>query len=162
MEYWLQHTMSLYTAHVIVFVLSDSNVKSNSHCLDIGASIVNKISKSSTARLTLSWESIQIFHLKSKFHFSSKKIQFFTKSRLLTKKSIFLQILAPGAGPVTSNNIFGFRTDILLQLLNIKARRAYPGTTNISDIVPMLLKHLYETMEKNDTSVSVLKNRICH
>lgn len=60
---------------------------------------------------------------------------------------------APGSGPVTSNNIFGFRTDILLQLLNIKARRAYPGTTNISEIVPMLLKHLYETMEKNDTSV---------
>lgn len=60
---------------------------------------------------------------------------------------------APGTGPVTSNNIFGFRTDILLQLLNIKARRAYPGTQNISEIVPMLLKHLYETMEKNDTSV---------
>lgn len=62
-------------------------------------------------------------------------------------------ISAPGSGPVTSNNIFGFRTDILLQLLNIKARRTYPGTSNISDIVPMLLKHLYETMEKNDTSV---------
>lgn len=61
---------------------------------------------------------------------------------------------APGSGPVTSNNIFGFRTDILLQLLNIKARRAYP-TNNVSDIVPMLLKHLYETMEKNDTSVSI-------
>lgn len=64
---------------------------------------------------------------------------------------------APGTGPVTSNNIFGFRTDILLQLLNIKARRSYPGTSNISDIVPMLLKHLYETMEKNDTSVSNLR-----
>lgn len=65
---------------------------------------------------------------------------------------------APGTGPVTSNNIFGFRTDILLQLLNIKARRSYPGTSNISDIVPMLLKHLYETMEKNDTSVSNWKS----
>lgn len=64
-------------------------------------------------------------------------------------------ISAPGAGPVTSNNIFGFRTDILLQLLNIKARRSYPGTHNVSDIVPLLLKHLYETMEKNDTSVSI-------
>lgn len=79
---------------------------------------------------------------------AKQNIQF--KNRLKQNK----WISAPGAGPVTSNNIFGFRTDILLQLLNIKARRAYPGTQNISDIVPMLLKHLYETMEKNDTSVS--------
>lgn len=56
--------MLLYTAHVIVFVLSDSNVKSNSHCLDIGASTVDKISLSSIAKLTLSWESIEIFLLK--------------------------------------------------------------------------------------------------
>lgn len=68
-------------------------------------------------------------------------------------KKKFNVLVAPGTGPVTSNNIFGFRTDILLQLLNIKARRAYPGAQNVSDIVPMLLKHLYETMEKNDTSV---------
>lgn len=71
-----------------------------------------------------------------------------------------LSILAPGQGPVTSNNIFGFRTDILLQLLNIKARRIYPGTSNVSEIVPTLLKHLYETMEKNDTSVRKKKQFI--
>lgn len=61
-----------------------------------------------------------------------------------------------GTGPVTSNQIYGFRTDILLQLLNIRARKEYPDANqqSIAQIVPLLLKHLYETMDKNDTSVS--------
>lgn len=61
-----------------------------------------------------------------------------------------------GAGPVTSNQIYGFRTDILLQLLNIRARKEYPEANqqSIAQIVPLLLKHLYDTMDKNDTSVS--------
>lgn len=63
--------------------------------------------------------------------------------------------LAPGNGPVTSNTIFGFRTDILLQLLNIKARRLYPDIANISDAVPVLLQHLYKTMGDNDLSVTM-------
>lgn len=31
-----------------------------------------------------------------------------------------------GSGPVTSNQIFGFRSDVLLQLLNIRAHKEYP------------------------------------
>lgn len=63
----------------------------------------------------------------------------------------------PGTGPVTSNQIYGFRTDVLLQLLNIRARQEYPQANqqSISQIVPLLLKHLYETMGNNDPSVCV-------
>lgn len=63
-----------------------------------------------------------------------------------------------GAGPVTSNQIYGFRTDVLLQLLNIRARQEYPEASqqSIAQIVPLLLKHLYETMGNNDPSVRQL------
>lgn len=68
---------------------------------------------------------------------------------------VFFEILAAGSGPVTSNHIFGFRSDVLLQLLNVKARRDYPGASQqaLGGIVPVLLKHLYETMQIGDSSV---------
>lgn len=61
-----------------------------------------------------------------------------------------------GSGPVTSNQIFGFRTDVLLQLLNLRARKEYPQASqqSIAQIVPLLLKHLYETMGNGNPSVS--------
>lgn len=70
----------------------------------------------------------------------------------------FVFIVA-GSGPVTSNQIFGFRSDILLQLLNIKARRDYPSATTqaVTGIVPLLLKHLYETMQSGDTTVNTIQ-----
>lgn len=57
-----------------------------------------------------------------------------------------------GSGPVTSNQIYGFRSDVLLQLLNIKAKRDYPDQP-VANLVPLLLNQLYTTMNNNDFSV---------
>ena len=59
-------------------------------------------------------------------------------------------------GPVTSNTIFGFRSDVLLKLLNLQARKTYPNAdeNQIKQLVPLLLQQLYERMTKGDTSVS--------
>lgn len=58
-------------------------------------------------------------------------------------------------GPVTSNQIFGFRSDVLLKLLNIQARKTYPSADDnqIKALVPLLLQQLYERMHNGDTSV---------
>lgn len=60
-----------------------------------------------------------------------------------------------GMGPVTSNMIFGFRSDILLRLLNIKARKDNPLFTEyeLKQLVPLLLQQLYHQMEAGDTSL---------
>lgn len=60
-------------------------------------------------------------------------------------------------GPVTSNTIFGFRSDVLLKLLNLQARATYPAAdeNQIKQLVPLLLQQLYERMQNGDTSVSV-------
>lgn len=62
---------------------------------------------------------------------------------------------ASGLGPVTSNQIFGFRTDVLLKLLNLFARKTYPTAdeNQINRLVPLLLQQLYEQMQKADTTV---------
>lgn len=58
-------------------------------------------------------------------------------------------------GPTTSNTIFGFRSDVLLKLLNLLARRYHPTATEqqVNQLVPLLLQQLYERMQKGDTSV---------
>lgn len=63
----------------------------------------------------------------------------------------------PASGPVTSNNIFGFRTDILLRLLNLKARKENPAMTDhqVTQAIPYLVQLLYRQMGSGDLSVSV-------
>lgn len=58
-------------------------------------------------------------------------------------------------GPVTSNQIFGFRTDVLLKLLNLLARKTYPTAddSQVNRLVPLLLQQFYEQMQKADTTV---------
>lgn len=58
-------------------------------------------------------------------------------------------------GPVTSNFIFGFRIDILLRLLNIKARKDNPlfADHEIRQMVPLLLQKLHSQMEIGDASM---------
>lgn len=62
-------------------------------------------------------------------------------------------------GPVTSNIIFGFRSDVILKLLNLYARQTYPTIDEhqLKQLVPLLLQQLYEKMRTGDTSV---KHRI--
>lgn len=62
-------------------------------------------------------------------------------------------------GPTTSNMIFGFRSDILLKLLNLLARRFHPTATDqqVTQLVPLLLQQLYERMQKGDPSVKFAK-----
>lgn len=61
----------------------------------------------------------------------------------------------PANGPVTSNNIFGFRTDILLRLLSLKARKENPTITDaqVNQVIPYLVQQLYRQMATNDLSV---------
>lgn len=63
-----------------------------------------------------------------------------------------------GSAPVTSNMIFGFRSDILLRLLNVKARKDNPmfSDNEIRQLVPLLLQQLYHQMEAGDPSVCML------
>lgn len=79
-------------------------------------------------------------------------------SRFMLCKYIYLlfnYIAAVGSAPVTSNMIFGFRSDVLLRLLNIKARKDNPMFSDfeIRQLVPLLLQQLYHQMEAGDTSV---------
>ncbi len=57
--------------------------------------------------------------------------------------------------------IFGFRSDILLRLLNFKARKDNPMFSDfeIRQLVPLLLQQLYHQMEAGDTSVSIFLNK---
>lgn len=58
-------------------------------------------------------------------------------------------------GPVTSNNIFGIRTDILLKLLSLKARLDNPSINDsqIKHAIPVLMQELYRQMDRGDLTV---------
>lgn len=58
-------------------------------------------------------------------------------------------------GPVTSSNIFGFRTDVLLKLLNMKARQDNPSfnETSIAAMIPYLMQELVRQMKDGDLSM---------
>lgn len=58
-------------------------------------------------------------------------------------------------GPVTSSNIFGLRTDVLLKLLNMKARQDNPtfNDTNIAAMIPFLMQELLRQMKDGDISM---------
>lgn len=63
-----------------------------------------------------------------------------------------------GMGPVTSNTIYGFRSDVMLSLLSLYARTQHPTATDlqIKQLVPLLLTQLHEKMNLGDTSVRPL------
>lgn len=58
-------------------------------------------------------------------------------------------------GPVTSNMIFGIRSDIMLHLLNVKARQDHPSLSEAEarQMVPHLLKELYSQIEKGEVTL---------
>lgn len=63
-------------------------------------------------------------------------------------------------GPVTSNTIYGFRSDILLKLLTLKAGKDYPlaDPTQISTLVPYYVQQLNSQMTVGVTTVRDDKN----
>lgn len=58
-------------------------------------------------------------------------------------------------GPVTSSKIFGFRSDVLLRLLNIKVKRDHPtiGESECIQMVPIYLQQLYSQMNSNNNTL---------
>lgn len=58
-------------------------------------------------------------------------------------------------GPVTSNNIFGIRTDILLKLLSMKTRLDNPTISDamIKHAIPVLMQELYRQMDRGEMTV---------
>lgn len=85
------------------------------------------------------------------------------KSRITINYAAYTNSMGrPATGPVTSNNIFGFRTDVLLQLLNLKARKENPAMTDaqVGQVIPYLVQQLYRQMANNDLSVSGLGERM--
>ncbi|CRK91917.1 CLUMA_CG005536, isoform A [Clunio marinus] len=60
-----------------------------------------------------------------------------------------------GIGPVTSNNIFGIRTDVLLKLLSMKARLDNPMITDgsVKQAIPLLMQELYRQMERGELTL---------
>lgn len=69
-----------------------------------------------------------------------------------------------GIGPVTSNNIFGIRTDVLLKLLSMKARLDNPNMTDgsVKQAIPLLMQELYRQMDRGELTVSLLSEFIRH
>ena len=63
-----------------------------------------------------------------------------------------------GNGPVTSNNIFGIRTDVLLKLLSMKARMDNPIMTDsqVKQAIPLLMQELYRQMDRGELTVSLI------
>lgn len=59
------------------------------------------------------------------------------------------------SGSVTSNKIFGFRSDILLQLLNMKISKDNPELTQnqVIQLVPNYLQQLYNEMNNGDPTM---------
>ncbi|XP_036321898.1 transcriptional regulator ATRX homolog isoform X2 [Rhagoletis pomonella] len=59
------------------------------------------------------------------------------------------------SGGVTSNRIFGFRSDVLLQLLNMKIVKDHPEVTHTQalQLVPTYLQHLYTEMNNNNPTM---------
>lgn len=60
-----------------------------------------------------------------------------------------------GIGPVTSNNIFGIRTDVLLKLLSMKARldNRDMSDASVKQAIPLLMQELYRQMERGELTV---------
>lgn len=69
----------------------------------------------------------------------------------------YVQQQSRGIGPVTSNNIFGIRTDILLKLLSMKARLDNPTINDyeVKQVIPMLMQELYRQMDRHDLTVGL-------
>lgn len=63
-----------------------------------------------------------------------------------------------GIGPVTSNNIFGIRTDVLLKLLSMKARldNRDMSDASVKQAIPLLMQELYRQMERGELTVSLI------
>ncbi|XP_011176502.2 transcriptional regulator ATRX homolog [Zeugodacus cucurbitae] len=63
--------------------------------------------------------------------------------------------LGNSTGGVTSNRIFGFRSDVLLQLLNMKIVKDHPEITHTQalQLVPTYLQHLYTEMNNNNPTM---------
>lgn len=59
------------------------------------------------------------------------------------------------SGSVTSNKIFGFRSDVLLQLLNLKIAKDHPEMTpnQVIQVVPTYLNLLYSQMNSGDPTM---------
>lgn len=59
------------------------------------------------------------------------------------------------SGSVTSNKIFGFRSDVLLQLLNMKIAKDHPEMTQnqVIQVVPSYLNELYSQMNSGDPTM---------
>ncbi|XP_075145696.1 ATRX chromatin remodeler XNP [Haematobia irritans] len=59
------------------------------------------------------------------------------------------------SGSVTSNKIFGFRSDVLLQLLNLKIAKDHPEMTQnqVIQVVPTYLNVLYNQMNNGDPTM---------
>ncbi|XP_065355024.1 transcriptional regulator ATRX homolog [Calliphora vicina] len=59
------------------------------------------------------------------------------------------------SGSVTSNKIFGFRSDVLLQLLNMKIAQDHPEMTQnqVIQVVPTYLNQLYSQMNGGDPTM---------
>ncbi|KAG5673897.1 hypothetical protein PVAND_003900 [Polypedilum vanderplanki] len=59
------------------------------------------------------------------------------------------------SGPVTSNNVFGIRNDILLKLLSIKARLDNPSMndSNLKHAIPILMQELYRQMDRGELTL---------
>ncbi|KAM7362156.1 ATRX chromatin remodeler XNP isoform 1-T2 [Cochliomyia hominivorax] len=59
------------------------------------------------------------------------------------------------SGSVTSNKIFGFRSDVLLQLLNMKIAKDHPEMTQnqVIQVVPTYLNELYSQMNNGDPTM---------
>jgi hypothetical protein len=65
----------------------------------------------------------------------------------------YVQQQPRGVGPVTSNNIFGIRTDVLLTM---KARLDNPGRNefDLKGAISVLMQELYWQMERGEPTVS--------
>lgn len=71
------------------------------------------------------------------------------------ERQSFLANYGNPAGTVTSNKIFGFRSDILLRLLNMKGARDHPELTSnqVVQLVPEYLQRLYLEMNNDDPTL---------
>lgn len=61
-----------------------------------------------------------------------------------------------GQGPVTSNSVYGIRTDILLKLLSLKIRMEHPQVNDagMKAGIPLMMQELYRQMEIGDMTVN--------
>lgn len=58
-------------------------------------------------------------------------------------------------GPVTTNKVFGFRTDVLLRLLNMKAQKDNPmiPMESTGNLIPLYMQRLNTEMNSGDPTV---------